>query len=246
MRYSSYLRRAPGVRAHPTRQFEWNRERTNWRAGAACRQRQARSCREDRARQLPRSSLRDNGHRYYGWSYADSVFRFSSVPSTSREQAYEGKYVIQTEEPDLSTDRRSASLQGALGGRAALYQCTKNVLDMRRGLSSRATIACMLHVFVAALAFLLHRAIEERLKTARLDLSATKHSRAPRVRACVDIDLGETAPPERSVHAWHSSAPPQCCAPRLRRPRPIAPRPAAIVVTKRDSRPRKINRLHVN
>jgi hypothetical protein len=46
---------------------------------------------------------RNHGHRYYGWSYEDGVFRFFEHPvHFAREQAYEGKYVIQTEEPDLS------------------------------------------------------------------------------------------------------------------------------------------------
>ena len=46
---------------------------------------------------------RNHGHRYYDWSYDDGVFRFFEHPvHFAREQAYEGKYVIQTEEPNLS------------------------------------------------------------------------------------------------------------------------------------------------
>src|SRR6516225_5693467 len=45
----------------------------------------------------------NHGHRYYGWSYKDGVFFFFEHPvHFAREQAYEGKYIIQTEEPDLS------------------------------------------------------------------------------------------------------------------------------------------------
>src|SRR6516165_9911667 len=45
----------------------------------------------------------NHGHRYYGWSYEGGVFRFFEHPvHFTREQAYEGKYVIQTEEPNLS------------------------------------------------------------------------------------------------------------------------------------------------
>ena len=37
--------------------------------------------------------LRNHGHRYYGWSYEDGVFRFFEHPvHFTREQAYEGKY----------------------------------------------------------------------------------------------------------------------------------------------------------
>src|ERR1700750_2573626 len=53
---------------------------------------------------------RNHGHRYYDWSYDDGVFRFFEHPvHFAREQAYEGKYVIQTEEPNLS--RRGTPLQ---------------------------------------------------------------------------------------------------------------------------------------
>src|SRR4249920_1398637 len=47
------------------------------------------------------------------------------------------------------------------------------------------------HIFVAALAFLLHRAIEKKLKTARLDLSATEALTALKSVRVVDIDLGD-------------------------------------------------------
>jgi len=47
--------------------------------------------------------VRNHGHRYYGWSYEKGVFRFFEHPATSpAKQAYEGKYNIQTEEPNLS------------------------------------------------------------------------------------------------------------------------------------------------
>jgi transposase len=46
---------------------------------------------------------RNHGHRYYGWTYEKGVFSFFEHPvHFAREQAYEGKYIIQTEEPDLS------------------------------------------------------------------------------------------------------------------------------------------------
>src|ERR1700674_5016873 len=50
-----------------------------------------------------RALARNHGHRYYDWAYEDGVFRFFEHPvHFTREQAYEGKYVIQTEEPNLS------------------------------------------------------------------------------------------------------------------------------------------------
>ena len=46
------------------------------------------------------------------------------------------------------------------------------------------------HIFVAALAFLLHRAIEKKLKAAGLDLSATQALTALKSVRVVEIDLG--------------------------------------------------------
>ena len=46
---------------------------------------------------------RHHGHRYYDWCYEDGVLRFFEHPlHFTREKAYEGKYVIQTEETGLS------------------------------------------------------------------------------------------------------------------------------------------------
>ena len=47
------------------------------------------------------------------------------------------------------------------------------------------------HIYVAALAFLIYRAIEKKLKAARLDLSATEALTALKSVRVVDIDLGD-------------------------------------------------------
>ena len=54
------------------------------------------------------------------------------------------------------------------------------------------------HIFVAALANLLHRAIEKKLKAVRIDLFATAALNALRSVRVVDIDLGNGAT-KRSV-----------------------------------------------
>ena len=66
----------------------------------------------------------------------------------------------------------------------------KDVLDMRP-IYHRTDDRVQDHIFVAALAFLLHRAIEKKLKTARLDLSATEALTALKSVRVVDIDLGD-------------------------------------------------------
>lgn len=47
------------------------------------------------------------------------------------------------------------------------------------------------HIFVAALAFLLHRALEKKLKAAGLDLSATEALQGLRTVRVVDLRLGD-------------------------------------------------------
>ena len=68
-----------------------------------------------------RIQARHHGHRYYDWEYKNGRFRFFEHPvNLKREQAYEGKYVIQTEEQNLSPVDARASLQGPKRGRASL------------------------------------------------------------------------------------------------------------------------------
>jgi transposase len=133
---------------------------------------------------------RNHGHRYYGWSYEDGVFGFFEHPvHFTREQAYEGKYVIQTEEPLLSAVD-AVRLYKDLTDVERAFANLKDVLDMRP-IYHRSDLRVQAHIFVAALAFLIHRAIEKRLKSARLDLSATEALRALKSVRVVDIDLGD-------------------------------------------------------
>jgi transposase len=116
---------------------------------------------------------RNHGHRYYGWSYEDCVFRFFEHPvHFAREQAYEGKYVIQTEEPNLSAVD-AVRLYKELSEVERCFANLKDVIDLRP-VYHQTEDRVEAHIFVAALAFLIHRAIEKKLKAARLDLSATE------------------------------------------------------------------------
>jgi transposase len=65
----------------------------------------------------------------------------------------------------------------------------KDVIDMRPVYHQTAD-RVEAHIFVAALAFLVHRAIEKNLKAARLDLSATEALTILKSIRVVDIDLG--------------------------------------------------------
>ena len=139
----------------------------------------------------------NHGHRYYGWSYEGGVFRFFEHPvHFTREQAYEGKYVIQTEEPNLSAVE-AVRLYKELSEVERAFANLKDVIDLRP-IYHRTDERVQAHIFVAALAFLLHRAIEKKLKAAGLDLSATEALTALKSVRVVEIDLGDGAS-KRSV-----------------------------------------------
>jgi hypothetical protein len=74
---------------------------------------------------------RNHGHRYYDWAHQDGVFRFFEHPvHFTREQAYEGKYVIQTEEQNLSAVD-AVRLYKELSDVKRAFADLKDVLDMR-------------------------------------------------------------------------------------------------------------------
>ena len=132
---------------------------------------------------------RHHGHRYYDWCYEDGVFRFFEHPlHFAREKAYEGKYVIQTEEPNLSAVE-AVRLYKELAEVERSFGNLKDVIDLRP-IYHQTDARVQAHIFVAALAHLLHRAIEKKLKAAHLDLSATEALTALKSVRVVDIDLG--------------------------------------------------------
>jgi transposase len=140
---------------------------------------------------------RAHGYRYYDWAYEASRFRFFEHPvNFKREQAYEGKYVIQTEEPQL-TPVEAVTIYKDLSEVERAFANLKDVIEMRP-IYHQTDARVQAHLFVAALAFLLHRAIEKKLKAAGLDLSATEALRVLRSVRVVDFTIG-TRETKRSV-----------------------------------------------
>jgi transposase len=132
---------------------------------------------------------RNHGHRYYHWSYKDGVFRFFEHPvHFPREQAYEGKYIIQTEETKLS-EIEAVRVYKELSELERAFASLKDVIEMRP-IYHRTDDRVQAHIFVATLALLIHRSIEKKLKAAGLDLSATEALAALKSVRVVDIDLG--------------------------------------------------------
>jgi transposase len=114
---------------------------------------------------------RHHGQRYYAWKLVAGQFQFEEHPvNLPREQKYEGKYLIQTDQTDLTpldgvahykelneVERGFRSLKDPIGMRPIWHQNERRV---------RA------HIFVAALAFLIERMLERALKDAGVPLSA--------------------------------------------------------------------------
>ena len=132
---------------------------------------------------------RSHGYRYYDWDYTDGRFRFFEHPvHLKREQAYEGMYVIQTEEPNL-TPVQAVTLYTERSEVERAFANLKDVIDLRP-IYHQTDDRVEAHIFVATLAFLLHRAIEKKLKAAGQDLSATEALQTLRTVTVVDLDLG--------------------------------------------------------
>ena len=132
---------------------------------------------------------RTHGYRYYDWEYRDGRFRFFEHPvNLKREEAYEGKYVIQTEEPQL-TAVEAVTIYKELSEVERAFSNLKDVIEMRP-IYHRTDARVHAHIFVAALAFVLHRALEKKLKAAGLDLSATEALQALRSVRVVDFTVG--------------------------------------------------------
>jgi transposase len=132
---------------------------------------------------------RHHGHGYFAWELREGKFRFFEHPvKLPREKALEGKYVIQSEEPDLSPVEavaRYKELNEVERGFAHL----KGFLELRPVYQHRDE-RVQAHVFVAALALLLDRALEKKLRAASSPLSSPFAWQALETVRCVEVQMG--------------------------------------------------------
>jgi len=117
-----------------------------------------------------RASQRHHGHRYYGWKLAEGQLEIFEHPvHLRREKLYEGKYLIQTDQPDL-TPVEAVTAYKQLTEVECAFRSLKNPIGMRpiyHHLEDRVRA----HIFVAALAFLIERLLAHHLKDAGVNLS---------------------------------------------------------------------------
>jgi transposase len=132
---------------------------------------------------------RNHGSRYYGWSLEQGVFRYFEHPvHLSPEKALEGHYVIQTEELDLSAVQAVEAYKD-LSEVERSFRELKDLIEMRPIYHHRPN-RVRAHIFVAALAFLLARALEKKLKAAGVPMSSAQALEALRTIHVVDIRVG--------------------------------------------------------
>jgi transposase len=132
---------------------------------------------------------RNHGHRYFDGELRKGEFHFFEHPmNLAREKALEGKYVIQTEERDLSPVEAVTAYK-ELNEVERGFAHLKDLLELRPVYHHRDE-RVQAHVFVAALALLLDRALEKSLRTAGSQLSTPFVWQALEMIRCVEVDLG--------------------------------------------------------
>jgi transposase len=133
---------------------------------------------------------RHHGQRYFAWELRKGQFHHFPHPvNFAREQACEGKYVIQTEEPDLSPVEAVAAYK-QLNEVERGFAHLKGLLEVRPVYHHKDD-RVRAHVFVAALAFLVDRALEKKLRAANSALSSPAAWQALETVRCVEVAVGE-------------------------------------------------------
>jgi len=132
---------------------------------------------------------RHHGFRYYDWKLQEGQFLYFEHPvHLEQERALEGKYLIQTEEQNLSA-MEAIEIYKDLSEVERAFRELKDIIEMRP-IYHQKPRRVEAHVFVASLAFLLDRALEKKLKAAGLDLSSKEVWQILKTVRVVEITLG--------------------------------------------------------
>jgi transposase len=118
-----------------------------------------------------RALQRNHGYRYYAWELKDGHLDIFEHPvNLPREKKYEGKYLIQTDQADI-TPQEAVQYYKDLNEVERAFRSLKDPLGMRP-IWHHVARRVKAHIFVAALAFLIERMLERTLKDAGVPLSA--------------------------------------------------------------------------
>jgi transposase len=118
-----------------------------------------------------RALQKHRGYRYWAWELDEGKFEIHEHPlNLAREKKYEGKYLIQTDQTEL-TAQEAVSNYKDLNEVERGFRSLKDPLGMRP-IWHHAQRRVKAHIFVAALSFLFERMLERALQDAKVDLSA--------------------------------------------------------------------------
>ena len=142
---------------------------------------------------------RNHGTRYYDWRLQDGKFEYFEHPvNLAQEKEIEGKYLIQTEEPNFSA-LDAVAIYKELSEVERAFRGLKDVIEMRPVYHQKPH-RVKAHVFVASLAFLLNRALEKKLKSAQIDISSEEAWQLLKTVRVVEIDLGDSKQKQSVTH----------------------------------------------
>ena len=133
---------------------------------------------------------RNHGLRYYDWKLQDGQFHYFEHPKNlKQEQALEGKYLIQSEEQNLSAIE-AVEVYKDLSEVERAFSGLKDIIEMRP-IYHQTADRVQAHIFLASLAFLVDRALEKKMKSAGIALSSREAWQLLRTVRVVEIDLGD-------------------------------------------------------
>jgi transposase len=120
---------------------------------------------------VERALQKHRGYRYYAWELDGGQLKISEHPvNLRREKKYEGKYLIQTDQTNITAEDAVAHYKD-LNEVERGFRSLKDPLGLRP-IWHRAERRVKAHIFVAALAFLIERMLERALREAGVNISA--------------------------------------------------------------------------
>jgi transposase len=120
---------------------------------------------------VERALQKHSGYRYYGWELKEGRLEIFEHPvNLPREKKYEGKYLIQTDQTEM-TPQEAVSHYKDLNEVERGFRSLKNPFGMRP-VWHHADRRVKGHIFVASLSFLIERMLERALRKAGVSLSA--------------------------------------------------------------------------
>jgi transposase len=120
---------------------------------------------------VERALQKHYGYRYYAWELKNGQLEISEHPvNLPREKKYEGKYLIQTDQPKMTAEDAVLHYK-ELNEVERGFRSLKNPLGMRP-IWHHVDRRVKAHIFVAALSFLIERMLERSLRDAGVNLSA--------------------------------------------------------------------------